>query len=52
MPAMRKLILSRASEIAMLTAARADNMTTWREQWLGQAREGRTTPEEVVRVTQ
>jgi type IV pilus assembly protein PilB len=51
-PAMRELILSRASELAMLTAARADNMTTLREQCLAQVREGLTTLEEVVRVTQ
>ena len=51
-PAMRELILSRASELAMLTAARADGTTTLREQCLAQVREGLTTLEEVVRVTQ
>jgi type IV pilus assembly protein PilB len=51
-PAMRELILSRASELAMRTAARADNMTTLREECLAQVREGLTTLEEVVRVTQ
>jgi type II secretory ATPase GspE/PulE/Tfp pilus assembly ATPase PilB-like protein len=51
-PAMRELILSRASELAMLTAAREHNMTTLREQCLAQVREGLTTLEEVVRVTQ
>ena len=49
---LRELILSRASESALMAAARANNMSTLREQCLVQVREGLTTLEEVVRVTQ
>jgi type IV pilus assembly protein PilB len=51
-PELRELILARASESALMAAARANNMTTLREQCLVQVREGLTTLEEVVRVTQ
>jgi type IV pilus assembly protein PilB len=49
---LRELVLSRASETALLAAARADNMSSLREECLAQVREGVTTLEEVVRVTQ
>lgn len=48
----RELILARASEPALLAAARQNNMSTLREQCLARVREGLTTLEEVVRVTQ
>jgi general secretion pathway protein E len=51
-PAMRELVLARASEDALLTCARHHNLSTLREQCLVQVREGLTTLEEVVRVTQ
>jgi len=51
-PELRELVLARASESALMAAARANNMTTLREQCLVQVREGLTTLEEVVRVTQ
>ena len=51
-PLLRELILGRASEHAMLTASREHNMSTLREQCLARVREGLTTLEEVVRVTQ
>jgi type IV pilus assembly protein PilB len=51
-PAMRELVLARASEHALLTCARQHNLSTLREQCLVQVREGLTTLEEVVRVTQ
>jgi type IV pilus assembly protein PilB len=51
-PAMRELVLARAPEHALLDAARRHNMSTLREQCLARVREGVTTLEEVVRVTQ
>jgi type IV pilus assembly protein PilB len=51
-PTLRELVLSRASEQALLAAARADNMSLLRDQCLDQVRDGITTLEEVVRVTQ
>jgi type IV pilus assembly protein PilB len=51
-PALRELILMRASEHALTAAAHEDGMSTLREQCLAQVREGLTTLEEVVRVTQ
>jgi type II secretory ATPase GspE/PulE/Tfp pilus assembly ATPase PilB-like protein len=51
-PALRELILGRASELTLLTAAREHGMSTLREQCLAQVRLGLTTLEEVVRVTQ
>jgi type IV pilus assembly protein PilB len=48
----REVVLSRGSEAALLNTARRDNMTTLREQCLARVREGATTLEEVVRVTQ
>jgi type II secretory ATPase GspE/PulE/Tfp pilus assembly ATPase PilB-like protein len=51
-PTLRELVLSRASEPVLLAAARADNMSSLRDQCLEQVREGVTTLEEVVRVTQ
>jgi type II secretory ATPase GspE/PulE/Tfp pilus assembly ATPase PilB-like protein len=51
-PMLRELILARASEHALLTASREHNMSTLREQCLARVREGLTTLEEVVRVTQ
>lgn len=48
----RELILARASEPALLAAARQNNMSTLREQCFARVREGLTTLEEVVRVTQ
>jgi type IV pilus assembly protein PilB len=49
---LRELVLSRANEPALLAAARADCMSSLREQCLAQVRDGMTTLEEVVRVTQ
>ena len=51
-PSLRELILSRASKQGLLTDAREHHMSTLREQCLAQVREGLTTLEEVVRVTQ
>ena len=51
-PAMREQILARASEHALLTCAREHGLSTLRDQCLAQVREGVTTLEEVVRVTQ
>jgi len=51
-PTLRELILSRASETALLTDAREHHMSTLREQCLARVRDGLTTLEEVVRVTQ
>jgi type IV pilus assembly protein PilB len=51
-PALRELILARASEHALTAAAHEHGMSTLREQCLAQVREGLTTLEEVVRVTQ
>jgi type IV pilus assembly protein PilB len=51
-PALRELILARASEQALLASAREHNMKTLREECLARVREGLTTLEEVVRVTQ
>ena len=51
-PALRELILARAPEHALLQAALEHNMSTLREQCLARVREGVTTLEEVVRVTQ
>jgi type IV pilus assembly protein PilB len=48
----RELILARASEPNLLAAARRNGMSTLREQCLARVREGLTTLEEVVRVTQ
>jgi type IV pilus assembly protein PilB len=48
----RELILTRASENTLLQAARQHNMSPLREQCLALVREGLTTLEEVVRVTQ
>jgi len=47
----RELVLAGASEHAVLTAARKDNMSSLREECLARVREGQTTLEEVVRVT-
>jgi type IV pilus assembly protein PilB len=49
---LRELILTRASEHTLLQAARQNHMSTLREQCLARVREGLTTLEEVVRVTQ
>jgi type IV pilus assembly protein PilB len=49
---LRELILGRASEHALLQSARQNNMSTLREQCLARVKEGVTTLEEVVRVTQ
>ena len=49
---LRELILARASEHALLAAAKQDGTSTLREQCLACVREGLTTLEEVVRVTQ
>jgi type IV pilus assembly protein PilB len=49
---LRELILARASETTILAAAREEGMMTLREQCLARVREGTTTLEEVVRVTQ
>ena len=51
-PALRELILARASEHALLACARDHDMRTLREECLARVREGLTTLEEVVRVTQ
>jgi type IV pilus assembly protein PilB len=51
-PALRELVLARASEHALLTCARQHNLSTLRDQCIAQVREGLTTLEEVVRVTQ
>jgi type IV pilus assembly protein PilB len=51
-PKLRELILERASEATLLAAARAEGMSPLREQCLARVREGATTLEEVVRVTQ
>jgi type II secretory ATPase GspE/PulE/Tfp pilus assembly ATPase PilB-like protein len=51
-PTLRELILARASETALLADAREHHMSTLREQCLARVREGTTTLEEVVRVTQ
>jgi len=51
-PALRELILARAPEHALLKGALQHNMSTLREQCLARVREGVTTLEEVVRVTQ
>ncbi len=50
--AVRELVLARASEPTLLKAAREYSMSTLREQCLARVREGMTTLEEVVRVTQ
>src|SRR5882672_1806293 len=49
---MRELVLAGASEHTLLAAARKNDMSTLREQCLARVREGVTTLEEVVRVTQ
>jgi type IV pilus assembly protein PilB len=49
---LRELVLARAPEHALLAAARKNDMSTLREQCLARVREGVTTLEEVVRVTQ
>jgi len=49
---LRELILARASEAALLHAAREEGMTSLREQCLARVHEGTTTLEEVIRVTQ
>jgi type IV pilus assembly protein PilB len=49
---LRELILARASEQTLLQSARRNHMSTLREQCLARVREGVTTLEEVVRVTQ
>jgi len=49
---LRELILARASETRLLAAARQDRMSPLRDQCLDRVREGLTTLEEVVRVTQ
>ena len=51
-PAVRELVLTRASEARLMAAAGSDGMSTLREQCLARVREGVTTLEEVVRVTQ
>ena len=51
-PTVREVILARGAEHAVLAAARQQNMTSLREQCLDRVREGVTTLEEVVRVTQ
>ena len=52
-PALREQVLARAPEHALLTCARQHGgLSTLREQCLVQVREGLTTLEEVVRVTQ
>ena len=50
--AVRELVLARGSEQAILKAARENGMSTLREQCLQRVRDGQTTLEEVVRVTQ
>jgi type IV pilus assembly protein PilB len=49
---LRDVVLARGSEGALLNAARQNGMTTLREQCLARVREGVTTLEELVRVTQ
>jgi type IV pilus assembly protein PilB len=49
---LRELILARASEALLLDRAREEGMSTLRDQCLLAVREGVTTLEEVVRVTQ
>ncbi len=49
---LRDLVLTRAPEHMLLAAARRHGMTTLREECLARVREGLTTLEEVVRVTQ
>jgi type IV pilus assembly protein PilB len=51
-PAIREQVLARAPEHALLSCARANGLSTLREQCVSQVREGCTTLEEVVRVTQ
>ncbi len=51
-PNLRELILARASESRLLAAACQERMSPLREQCLDRVREGLTTLEEVVRVTQ
>ena len=48
----RELVLARASEPMLVKAARENGMSTLRDQCLARVREGTTTLEEVVRVTQ
>jgi type IV pilus assembly protein PilB len=48
----RELVLARASEPTLVKAAREHGMSTLREQCLARVREGSTTLEEVIRVTQ
>jgi len=48
----REALLARASEQQLLQAARLNGMTTLREQCIACVRDGLTTLEEVVRVTQ
>jgi type IV pilus assembly protein PilB len=50
--AIRELVLARASEPTLVKAAREHSMSTLREQCLARVREGTTTLEEVIRVTQ
>jgi type IV pilus assembly protein PilB len=50
--AIRELVLARASEPTLAKAAREHSMSTLREQCLARVREGTTTLEEVIRVTQ
>jgi type II secretory ATPase GspE/PulE/Tfp pilus assembly ATPase PilB-like protein len=45
-------VLARASEQALMASARGHAMKTLREECLARVREGLTTLEEVVRVTQ
>ena len=49
---MCELVLARAPELRMREAARLDGMTTLREECLSLVRNGETTLEEVLRVTQ
>jgi type IV pilus assembly protein PilB len=49
---LRELLLARSSEQILLKLARANGMVTLREQCLQRVRDGETTLEEVVRVTQ
>jgi type IV pilus assembly protein PilB len=51
-PTLRELVLARASESTLLARAREEGMSTLRDQCLLAVREGVTTLEEVVRVTQ
>jgi type IV pilus assembly protein PilB len=48
----RELVLARATESSLVAAARHNKTSTLREQCLARVREGVTTLEEVVRVTQ